>query len=244
MFGIGLSGLLNSNSPASVPFSPLSVAGLHSYYTSDLCTVSSSTATVIPDQSGNSETSLTPKVAAPLYKATDSKFNGLPSFGSNFEERRCQGTFNNPLLQPATYYMVIFVSNSNGGKVFWRSNQGNFTNSAGFEINSSYEPLMLTQDNSQAVSGRSSIFGAYVSCAVYNSGGTSSLYLNDSTNSFMSSPGDGDIDGNGNYTMTIGSFDSEEYYWTAAAQYQGAHNQATRQLLLSYFGSKYGISTV
>lgn len=240
MFGIGL-GFINGNT-----FSPFSVSGLHSYYTADVCTNSGGTVTVIPDQSANHEASLTVVSGQPLYTAADTQFNNRPSFGCVSAARRVEVTFNTPITQPATYYQVIKVV-SNPGTVYWRSNQGNFTDSAGFYVQSDLSVHLQCSDGGQAITSPGTITpGTYVSCTIYDSAGASSaLYLNNSVTPFTSEPSDGDVDANSNLVMTIGTFvgDSNTYYWTAAAQYNGAHSAATRSKLMKFFGTKYGITT-
>lgn len=242
MFGFGTQ--LHSNNPVSVPFSPIQVQGIHSYYSADVCTQDGSVATLVPDQGPNSEQAMTPVAAPPLYTPSSDTFNSLPSFSSYQAERRLQVSFNAAIAQPSTYYLVLLVPESLSGQIFWRTNHGFFHNSAGFSLHSDYTAIMLVEDSSEALTGGAISPGVYVSCAVYDyQGGTSALYLNDSTNAFMSSPNDGDLDGNSNTEMTIGTFSAVSYEWTAAAQYSGIHLQPQRQQLFQYFGSKYGIQT-
>ncbi len=237
---LGFSLLMSNNEEV---FTPLSVEGLHSYYVSDVCTHTASTVSVVPDQSGNGETSMTVAGSSPLYTASDADFNGLPSFGSVTAARRLQATFASSLAQPSTYYLVMKVV-SNPGYVYWRSNQGNFTDSGGLYMTPSLEPVMIVADSSLAISAATPIAaGVYVSCAIYNYGGVSAFYLNNSASAHMTSPSQGNLDGNSNACMTIGTVSSETYTWTAAAQYSGAHDADTRQQLMAYFGAKYGITT-
>ncbi len=240
MFGIGFSLISGSG------FSPLNVSGIHSYYTADICTQSGGTATVIPDQSANHEASLLVVQGNPLYTAADANFNNRPSFSCIAAARRVEVTFNAAIAQPSTYYLVHDVL-ANANTIYWRSNQGNFTDAAGYYIPTDLSAHMQTLDGGNAVTSAGSIAtGRYVSCAVYDSAGSATqLYLNDSVTPFTGEPSDGDVDVNSNLVMTIGTFLGEtgDYTWTTAIQYTGAHDAATRKKVMKFLGDKYGITT-
>lgn len=239
MFGAGTGFFL-----AGSQFTPLSIPGIHSLYSADFCTQSAGTATVIPDQSNNHEVSLTVVSGNPLYTAADPLFNNMPSFSSVVAGRRVEGAFHSALAQPSTYYMVHDIQ-ANSNKVYWRSNQGNYADSAGYYYDSGLIAHMQTLDGGNAVTaGSAASTGQYVSCAVYN-GNSSALYLNNSQTPFASSPSQGQVDGNSNLVMTIGTFtgQSASYIWTMAIQYQGAHDAVTRKKLFAYLGQRYNIGT-
>lgn len=199
----------------------------------------------IPDVSGNRQIArdLTPVSTGPTWNQRDSNFNGRASVSSSTANIRMNATFDTSMLQPYTIYLVMRVE-TNAATMFWRSNAGNFTNSAGMFINSG--PGTCGQqvlDGGQAVTSAVAVtVGNKVSCFVYN-GGSSAQYFNDSVTPFAAAPGQGGLDGNSCAVITIGNFGSANVYsWATMICYSVAHSSADRQEIMKFLGNKYRIA--
>lgn len=225
---------------------PYSIAQMFAYWEASKNTVSAGNILTLLDISGNgvSARNLAAVGTGPAYTAADSTFNNQPSVsggaGAGF---RVQSTFDQKLTQPATYYLVMNINNTNSATVYWRSNAGNFTDSAGFYMPSTRLGSILCLDSAQAITCGSAVaIGTYVCCAVYN-GSSSALYFNNSTTPTASSPSQGGMDANGCSVMTMGSFGAgAAYTWTSQICYRGAHSQPVRQHIMQWLGVKYGIT--
>lgn len=223
-----------------------SVPGLFAYWSADNAVVSGGAIIRLPDLSGNVQTArdLTPVTTGPTYTAVDSTFNNRPSISSSTANIRMQATFDTSLAQGYTVYLVMNVA-SNAGTVFWRSNAGNNVNSAGYQIlGGPAASVIATQDSALALTSVGSVtVGNKVSCCIYDNANTSAQYLNDSANTWATSPGDGNVDSLSCSVMTIGNFGTANIYaWTTMALYAGSHNAVTRKKIMSYLGNKYSIA--
>lgn len=223
----------------------ITVPGIHSLYSADVCTNSGGTASIIPDISGNKEVSMTVPSGNPVYNAADPLFNNKPSFSSASAARRVEAIFNNPIVQAYTIYLVMRVE-TNANTVYWRTLQGNFDNSAGFYLQSDLIPRAQTRDGGSAITSLTALSAGtnYVSCIVYNTT-SSALYFNDSTTPNAQSPGQGSLNDNPCNGLTMGTFTGQpaSYTWTTSVQYSGAHDQPTRKKIMDFLGNKYGITT-
>lgn len=226
-----------------------SVPGIFAYWNAENAIVSGTTITTLPDQSGNNQSlrNLTISGTAPTYTEIDSNFNDHPSISAFVASttQALQATFDTSLLQPYTIYLVMSVS-TNANEMIWRSNAGNFTNSAGFYINTATPTTtILTKDSSVAVTSVGTVAnGNHVSCCVYDSANTSAIYIDSSATAIAISPGDGSLDTNNCAVMTIGAIGSLVVYsWASMICYSGAHSALQRKSLMSYLGKKYGIVT-
>lgn len=242
---IGLSMMLTSGDVMD------SIPGLFAYWNSENVVVAGSTVTKVKDVSGNNKTArdLSTVSLDPTYTAADANFAGKPSISATSgAAKRLQATLDVSLAQPSTWYLVMRAETVGAGKVvYWRSNAGNFTDSAGLYVPDTMTMHMLTLDASNAISSTNTVTGGtnYVNCCVYNSTGVSSIYMNNSQTVWSTSPGEGSIDSNSCAVVTIGTFAGEEaaYSWTTMAAYSGVHDAATRKKVMAYLGAKYGITT-
>lgn len=238
---IGIS-LMQSN------LDPVREAGnLFAYWTAENAVMSASKIVKLPDQSLNKQTArdLVPVTTGPDLIYNDTNFNNRNSISSSTANIRLQCTFDTPLVQGYTVYLVMRVA-SNAGSMFWRSNAGNNVNSAGFVINGGPgTSVQATQDSSLAITSVNSVaIGNYVSCFIYNSTGVSGQYMNDSINPWAISPSQGSLDALNCNVMTIGNFGTANIYsWTAMACYSAVHTQPQRYTIMNFLGSKYGIKT-
>lgn len=225
----------------------LTVTGLFAYWKADNVTVSGGVIVTMPDQSGNRQTArdLTVPTTGPTYNAVDTNFNSKPSVsGTTGQARRVEATLDTSLVQAYTTYTVMRVE-TNANYMYWRSNAGNFTDSAGFYVQPTLTATLQVNDVGSAVTSATSLTAgtSYVNCCIYNTG-TSAIYFNDSQTAFASAPGDGTIDANNCAVVSVGTFTAEEcdYSWTTMALYSGAHDAATRSKIMKSLGSKYGIT--
>lgn len=196
----------------------------------------------IPDQSGNGNTLLKVGATGPTLTATDSNFNNQPSIGTTIANRRLSVTLaDSGAVQPYTVYHVIRCE-TNSNTVYWRTNAGNFTGSAGFYLQSDRLPRVQTRDAGFTItSGNAITTGGtnYVTCTVYNTT-SSAIYFNSSSTANAS----GTVNNDNLSTITVGSFGSAvSMSWASLVIYSGAHDQSTRAKVMSFLGSKYNIST-
>jgi hypothetical protein len=239
---IGISMMLGGNDVMK------SVPGLFAYWSADNAVVIGGTVNKVKDASGNNVAARDLSSAAldPTYNASDANFGGKPSISAtNAAAKRLESTLDVSLAQAYTAYTVMRVE-TNANTMYWRSNGGNFTNSAGFYVQASLVATLQVLDAGSALTSATSLTAgtSYVNCCIYN-GATSAIYMNDSANTFAVAPGNGSIDANSAAVITIGTFTAEEcnYSWTTMALYTGAHDAITRKKVMSYLGSKYGITT-
>lgn len=222
--------------------------GLLGYWNSEsVVATAAGVISIVRDQSRANLTArnLTPVSTGPTLTPNDPNFNHKPSIGSSTANIRLQSTLGTTFAQPYTCYHTINIT-AYTGTMFWRSNAGNNINSVGMNISSGPGQIHIqTQDSSLAITSVGSVsLGSAVSCCVYNSGGISGIYLNDSQNPFALSPSQGDLDNLGATVLTVGNFTTaNSYSWTSLAIYQGAHDAPTRLTIMKHLGARYGIAT-
>lgn len=225
-----------------------SVPGLFAYWNAELVVLGATTVIQrLPDQSGNLKTArdLVQVSTGPTLTKVDPNWNNKPSISSSAANIRLQSTFDTNLTQGYTIYLVHNIT-AYAGTMFWRTNAGNNTGAAGYTIDTGPASAHIqTQDAGNAITSAGSVtVGNYVNCSIYNSTGISAIYYNNSLTPFATSPGQGTVDAVDCSVMTIGNFTTaNSYSWTMMACYQGVHDQFTRQKLMNYMGSKYGVAT-
>lgn len=222
-------------------------SGLFAYWTAENAIMNANKVVKLPNQALSKQTArdLVPVTTGPDLIYSDPHFNNRTSISSSTANIRLQCTFDTPLFQGHTVYLVMRVE-ANAGSMFWRSNAGNNVNSAGFVLNGGPgTSVQATQDSSLAITSVNAVaVGNYVSCFIYNSTGISGQYMNDSINPWAISPSQGSLDNLSCTVMTIGNFATANIYsWTAMACYNNVHTQPMRYEIMNFLGTKYGIPT-
>ena len=211
------------------------IGGLFAYWSSDRVLQSGGTVSKVIDISGNNNSArdLSAVSTQPIYTAYDPNFNYRASISGTAINTRMQSTFDTAMGNPCTTYLVCNMS-TNANTVFWQSNSGNFTNSAGlFASGGQLNPSALNAGGSFATTAVAN--GNHVVCTVYNNA-SSAVYVDSS----VTAVGSGTLDTAAPTVMTIGSFASAvNYSWCCMLVYSGAHTLVQRQKVMDFLQHKY-----
>lgn len=222
-------------SSASSPVSPPDIPGLALWVRANLVTLTGSTVTGWPDQSGNkNDLSVPMGYSAPTYLSSDAAFSGKPSILWPDSTYRLAAGSQTIVGQPSTMYAVYRLTGA-ANMVLSNGTGGSGTN---HQLLQAYEavgnnPWQIYSGRPLNYAGGASPVGAHVVCAQFN--GASSAIFMDSAASPL-------VLGDAGQQSLAGFVTSGATSYTAEiAIYSGLHTKAQIAQYLSYAAAWYGL---
>jgi hypothetical protein len=247
----GLGGVMPDSGASN--FTPPSIAGLTAWYRADLGITIGTGVSAWADQSGTGDANknVTQGTAAnqPTFNASDGAYNSKPTLSfDDTNDVLISGLWSSSLAQPSTIYLV---GNTNGGdaeymfaraanahlgvEIWGRDNTGSGGTLGSLAAGCSGGQIVSTSGSAPVLSSPSVI-------AVVVNGVSSNGYVNSFNTTFCS----GNLGTDPLQSLRFGSrSDDLAFLGGKIAEcviYSGAHDVSTRTTVMSYLGSRYGIS--
>lgn len=178
----------------------------------------------------------------PRLAVTSTTFNNKPTVGtlSGTDEDLYMdsGTFAASVASPQTVYDVIRLPAGFAANVALRWNASGYANAPSFVIDTT-PVFYASTDGVNLLSGAISAGTTYVSCTIYN-GASSAVYLS----SYNTATASGNAGASAISALHVGTIPGFASRWERGEliAYADAHGSAKRQEIMSYLGTRYGVS--